>query len=283
MTSSTAPISIVTGGGTGIGRALALQLSSHGRRVLICGRRLEPLVETQKLGSTGTIEWIQCDVSTSAGAEAILSRVKELEGRVAHLVQNAAILGPVDRISDVDMSQWQKTFDINVHGPLRLVQTLLPHFDSGARILHISSGAAHSAIDGWGAYCCSKAAFHMLYQILRSELGRRGLLVGSVRPGVVDTPMQAVIRGSSEDAFPALARFKSLHEHSRGAAEGPAPAGAGAEAATAAPPPKDGLDSPANVGVFLRWLLCSTSDEEFAAAEWDVRDAAHFHRWASAE
>ena len=113
----------------------------------------------------------------------------------------------------------------------------------------------------------------MAYRVLRDELAPRGISVGSVRPGVVDTDMQTVIRGGDSSVFPALARFEALKT-----AADAAPA-----RAPGAPPPATALDTPENCAVFLAWLLLETAADEFSASEWDIRDAAHQARWALAQ
>eukprot|EP00957_Ditylum_brightwellii_P005530 424079-Ditylum_brightwellii.AAC.1 len=85
---------------------------------------------------------------------------------------------------------------VNMEGPLFLTQALLPKLKAatttigGARVLHISSGASQKPYRGWGPYCTSKAGLNMIYRVLREELQPHNIHVGSVRPGVVDTPMQ---------------------------------------------------------------------------------------------
>jgi Dehydrogenases with different specificities (related to short-chain alcohol dehydrogenases) len=140
-------------------------------------------------------------------------------------------------------------------GPLFLTKALLPRLipdnveeERGGRVLHISSGAAHYPYRGWGAYCTSKAAFHMLYRSLALELSPLGVSVGSARPGVVDTPMQDLIRQKSEQELPDVSRFRQLKDQGT-------------------------LMDPSEVAIFLDWLLNETNDVEFSEKEWDVREA----------
>ncbi|WP_440995465.1 SDR family NAD(P)-dependent oxidoreductase [Arhodomonas sp. SL1] len=235
-------ISIVTGGGSGIGRALALRLAGGGMPVLVVGRR-DGALEATAAAATG-IETVVADVGSEAGRSAVVAAVGGR--RVRYLVHNAGVLEPVGPLARVGLAQWRANQAVNVEGPLFLTQGLLPLL-SGGRVLHISSGAAHRAIPGWGAYCTAKAALHMLYAVLREELAEQGIAVGSLRPGVVDTQMQALIRGQDEEDFPAVEHFRALK--AQGA-----------------------LESPERVAAFAAAVLAETDETSFSAQEWDIRE-----------
>lgn len=244
---------LITGGGSGIGAALAKHYVSEAFDVVIVGRTrasLEAIAET----APNNITYVVADVSTPEARRKIVSGVPK--GRkLKAVIHNAALLKPVVPLSDMILSDFRYHMAVNVEGPLFLTQALLPKLESGSRILHISSGAAHKAYKGWGAYCTSKAALNMLYRSLDLELKDQGIRVGSVRPGVVDTPMQGQVRESSKDAFPDLPRFEALK--------------------------KDGaLEKPETVAKFLFWLLNTVEAEAFAAEEWEIRDEEqHKNAW----
>lgn len=237
---------IITGGGSGIGRALTHTLAARGLRCLILGRRLNALEETR----AAYPEQIQIKALDLAHDDAPQELLKALpEGtRVTHLVHNAAILEPVTSAANISRAAWRKHMAVNLDAPLFLTQALLPHMAEEARILHISSGAAHGAYRGWTSYCTSKAALFMLYQCLNLELSDAQIHVGSVRPGVVDTPMQDTVRQSDPDAFPNLPRFLDLKQSGK-------------------------LATPEAVGKFLAWYLLDTPHHVFTEAERDYRDA----------
>lgn len=231
---------IVTGAGTGLGRAMALKLAGAGIPVIGVGRRVEPL-DSLEDEAEGQITTLSADVGLPEGRQAIADAVGG--GRVRFLVHNAGVLEPVGPLSEVSLKDWRYSQAINVEAPLFLTQQLLPVL-RGGRVLHISSGAAHRSIPGWGAYCTSKAALHMLYMVLRDELREQGIAVGSLRPGVVDTPMQALIREQPETRFPAVEQFRELK--SSGA-----------------------LHDPDAVADFVVYLLTAVDAEGFAAQEWE--------------
>lgn len=241
-------LAIVTGGGTGLGRAIAQELAQHGYPILVVGRRAEPLQETAGL-IAGACETVAADIATAAGREAVAATVGDRS--IAFLVHNAAVLDPVGLLADISEPEWRQAMQINVDAPLFLTQALLPRL-SGGRILHISSGAARSPLAGWGAYCVSKAAFYMLYQMLNAE--HSDISTGSLRPGVVDTPMQELIRSQDEDQFPAVERFRNLYAAGQ-------------------------LRPPAEVASFAGWLLTATEDAAFRQHEWDINESTHTAAW----
>lgn len=248
-------VSIITGGGSGLGRELAKRLVSRSKPVLIAGRREDKLIETKESCSNpDLVRTIVADISQSDGREAIVNALEPNEG-VKALIHNAAVLEPVGKLMGMDPEQWRKHMETNLDGPLFLTKALLPRLkpdcveeNRGGRVLHVSSGAAHHPYLGWGAYCTSKAAFHMLYRSLSAELSPMGISVGSARPGIVDTPMQDLIRTKDEEDMPDVSRFRMLKEQGK-------------------------LVSPEEVAIFLDWLLNGTDDVQFSEKEWDIRDA----------
>ncbi len=237
-------IVVITGGGSGIGRALAQELALHQEmEVFIIGRHQEKLLETQA-ADKAHIRVIQADVSTATGRAKITEALVSENG-IRFLVHNAAVLEPVAPLAKITLEEWRVHQKINVEGPLFLSQSLLPKL-KGGRILHISSGAAHQPYAGWGAYCTSKAALYMIYQVLKEELYDFGIAVGSARPGVVDTPMQDNVRQADKTIFPNIDKFIQLKESNQ-------------------------LFSAEDVARFLTHLLIKTSADAFSEKEWDIR------------
>jgi NAD(P)-dependent dehydrogenase (short-subunit alcohol dehydrogenase family) len=255
-------ITVITGGGTGIGKAIAKRLISRSQPVLICGRRIEPLLETKNSCSKPELlRTVLADISTTQGREDVRNALHKDE-QVSALIHNAAVLEPVSKLINVDLDSWREHMAINVEGPLFLTKILVdrlkPSSSSrvGGRVLHLSSGAAHHPYNGWGPYCTSKAALHMVYRILANELAPLGIPVGSIRPGIVDTPMQDMIRQFDENVMPDVSRFKVMKD-------------------------QGALYDPDEVGLFIDWLLNETDDVEFSEKEWDIRDDQCRQRWQS--
>lgn len=245
------PLVLVTGAGSGIGRALAQQLIARGCDVLAIGRRAA-LLESLAAEHPGRVRPLALDVAAADAPERILAALGERAPR--YVVHNAATLDPAGSLAQLDRAAFGAHLETNLMAPLFLTQALLPRLGRGARVLHISSGAAHHALNGWGPYCMSKAALHMLTQCWNAELKDAGILVGSARPGVVDTPMQASIRELTPEAFPDVESFRRLK--SDGA-----------------------LLPPETVARFLAWMLLDADEEQFSGAERDVRDAALAKQW----
>ena len=244
-------LAVVTGGSSGLGRALARGLARTGARVLAVGRRAEALEETAS-ANPERIEPVAADISD---AEQRAHVVEAARGRkVRAVVHNAGVLEPVGPLKDVDLEAWRAAMAINLEAPVFLTQGLVPLMGRGSRILHVSSGAAHKPSQGWGAYCTSKAALFMVYQVYRDELWREGILVGSVRPGVIDTPMQEHIRSQTPERFPAVDRFIKLKENGQ-------------------------LHSPEEAADFVQWALLETGDKQFVEQEWNIADEDHYQRW----
>jgi hypothetical protein len=132
---------------------------------------------------------------------------------------------------------------------------------------------------GWGVYGITKAAFYQTFKVLSREFEHLGgkVVVGSFKPGTVDTAMQRTIREAPVENFPLVARFQSMKE--KGDQEPPS--------AKARPPPQGALDSPDNVAFFVEWLLLGTTDEEYSSRddnnEYDIRDAKLFPKWIPEE
>ncbi|MGV3587966.1 MAG: SDR family NAD(P)-dependent oxidoreductase [Adhaeribacter sp.] len=134
------------------------------------------------------------------------------------LVNNAGVLGEIGYIGSQPTDNFEFVFDVNVIGPAILMNTFLSaYYDQQCPkiILNISSGAGKRPMDGWSAYCASKAALDMLSLTCQKEqeLLGTGVKVFSLAPGVVDTAMQAHIREAESDQFSELERFKGLKEN----------------------------------------------------------------------
>ncbi len=236
-------LALVTGGGTGLGRALTLALAGRGMDVLAVARREGPLEET-RARDPARVRTLSADVATETGRAAIIGAVGGEP--LGCLVHNAGVLAPIGPLAEVSLEEWRRHQAINLEGPVFLTAGLLEPL-AGGRVLHISSGAAHRPYRGWGAYCTSKAALHMVYQIYREELAERDIAVGSVRPGVVDTPMQALIRDQSAERFPDRDRFVELKQSGK-------------------------LLDPERSAAGIVSLLLESTRADFVAQEWDIHD-----------
>lgn len=193
-------VALVTGGGRGIGRAVALGLADSGARVAVLARSADEVDETvaliEKLGKPGLR--VPADVNAPDELDAALHAIGGEWGSVEVLVNNAAVVWPLGPSVEVDLDAWETALAINVTAAARLSFAVLPAmFQRGwGRIANVSSGiAAHPAgMLRANAYATSKAALEAHTLNLAAELAGSGVTVNVFRPGSVDTAMQAWIR-----------------------------------------------------------------------------------------
>ncbi|MCX5194772.1 SDR family oxidoreductase [Streptomyces sp. NBC_00249] len=182
-------IILVTGGGTGIGRATARAFAEGGDRVVVVGRRPGPLEETAA-GHAGAIHPLPDDVSAPGGPERIVARVLETHGRIDVLVNNAGIVrgGPLGSLTAEDVSAQLAT---NLVAPVLLTQAALPALEAagGGVVVNISTAVAQRGWPGSSVYAASKAALDCLTRSWAVELAPRGVRVAAVAPGAVETPI----------------------------------------------------------------------------------------------
>jgi 3-oxoacyl-[acyl-carrier protein] reductase len=183
--SDTPELVVVTGGGSGMGRAIALRQAHAGATVLIAGRREGPLAETATRSPDGRIQTVVADVSTPAGAERLAAAV---DGRpITGVVTAAGGQGPF-RTYEPDLASveraWAEALRTNFTTTLLTVEALAPLVaDTRGRVVLISST---SALDGRGGpYATAKAAVHGYGRDLAARLGRRGIAVNILAPGFV--------------------------------------------------------------------------------------------------
>jgi NAD(P)-dependent dehydrogenase (short-subunit alcohol dehydrogenase family) len=186
-------VAVVTGGGTGIGRAFAVALAQRGMEVWIVGRRIAPLHDAlEALGGGGHAR--ACDVTKAEDVAALAAEVGAEAGRLHLLINNAAILGPVATLEHTPADAFAEVMDVNVDGVFRVTQALLPLLRlgaPGAQIVNLSSGVGRQGRARWGGYAASKFAVEGLTQVWADELQGTGIAVNAINPGGTRTSMRA--------------------------------------------------------------------------------------------
>lgn len=198
---------VVTGGGTGIGRAAALAFADQGAaHVIVTGRRPERLAEVAALHPA--VRPVTADVTEPEGTEAVAAAVEECGGTLDVLVHNAGVFrfSPLDAM---DPATVREVMDINLIGPMLLTARLLPALRTpGGSIVLVSSRAGHNPTPGGSAYAASKAGVHSLTRTWAAELASRGIRVNAVAPGFVKTEAYAA-NGLTEE------QVNGLFEHAK--------------------------------------------------------------------
>jgi benzil reductase ((S)-benzoin forming) len=205
------PLVFVTGGSSGIGRALVETMPWPGARVLNLSRR----------PSSGT-EHVAVDLATPAGwqqaADCFASELARFDGELAVLVQAAGTLTPIRFAGEGDAALYRSNVLLNSAAPQILGDAFLRALHAGPAgtsgwLLCIGSGASRNAYEGWSGYCAGKAATDHWVRTAGAEQARRGdrCRLLCVAPGVVATPMQAEIRATAARDFPDVEHFHELH------------------------------------------------------------------------
>ncbi|MFN2292733.1 MAG: SDR family NAD(P)-dependent oxidoreductase, partial [Anaerolineae bacterium] len=209
------PTVIVTGASRGLGAAAARLAAQLGADVVLTARTEESLQavagEIEQAGGQALV--VAGDVSRPEDCRQVVERTVERFGGIDGLVNNAGILEPIRPISEAEAEAWRKNWAVNVLGPVMMCQAALPYLrKSKGRVVNVSSGAAINAVEGWGAYCVSKAAINHLTRMLAAE--EPNVTSIAFRPGVVETGMQKTIREQGAEGMPRAQyeRFVRYHE-----------------------------------------------------------------------
>ncbi len=186
---------IVTGASSGLGAAIACWLAKLGTRIVLVARNADRLKQTsQQIRRLGGISLIvSADVADADACREVVNTTLKRYQRIDALVNNAGIIAPLANIAEADISGWRTAIDVNLLGPFYLTHFALASITSvNGRIINVSSGAANIPLPAASAYCASKAALTHFTRVLAAEVAE--ITAISIRPGVVDTPMQDQIR-----------------------------------------------------------------------------------------
>ncbi|MEM8650925.1 MAG: SDR family oxidoreductase [Pseudomonadota bacterium] len=191
---------LITGASAGIGAAAARELAKHGVKLVLVARSVEAIeelaAEIKADGRKATA--VPCDVSDHAAMTAAVKTCVNEYGSIDILVNNAGVIDPISRLTESDPEDWGNSIDINLKGVYNGLHNALPQMEgqkSGV-VINISSGAANQPLEGWSAYCASKAAARMLTRAAHLEYAAKGIRVVGLSPGTVATEMQVKIKAS---------------------------------------------------------------------------------------
>ncbi|WP_417475394.1 SDR family oxidoreductase [Leisingera sp.] len=188
---------VITGASRGIGADAARQFAAAGANLALLARSAEALDDlAAEIG--GNVLVAACDVSDHAAVTEALGKAHQRFGSLDVLINNAGVIEPIARLEDTDPAAWAKLIDINLTGVFNGIRAALPLMKpaGGGTIITVSSGAAHNALEGWSAYCSSKAGAAMLTRALDLEERANGIRAMGLSPGTVATQMQRDIKAS---------------------------------------------------------------------------------------
>lgn len=185
---------IVTGGGRGIGRAIAWRFAAEGAAVLVAARTEAQVraVAEEIIAAGGRAAWIVADVAGEDDCARVVQAAKSKLGAVSILVNNAGEYGPVKPIEEIEPAEWDRVIAVHLRGAYLLTRLVLPGMyarGSGA-ILNISSLSAKSAFPWGSPYAAAKAGMLGMTRVTAAEAARKGVRVNAICPGpVTETKM----------------------------------------------------------------------------------------------
>jgi len=191
-------VALITGGGTGMGQAIAKVFAQEGAKVIVAGRREEPLKETVEdiRAQGGQANYLRSDVSQWDNAKAMVDFTVQKFGQVDILVTSAGIIRRTEKIEETTEEQWYSQIDINLKGTFAVIKFALPHMmkQKQGSIIAISSTSAYYAASGYGTYCASKGGVSALIRCVALQYASYGIRANALCPGMVHTPMAYVDR-----------------------------------------------------------------------------------------
>jgi NAD(P)-dependent dehydrogenase (short-subunit alcohol dehydrogenase family) len=187
---------VVTGASRGIGASVARVFADAGANVALMARSAASLEAlAAEIGARALA--LPCDVADFAAVEAALAKAKSQFGALDILIANAGMIDPIARLTESDPADWAHLIQVNISGVFNIMRAGVPMMNKqGGTVISVGSGAARRPLEGWSAYCSSKAGSLMLMRALDLEERENGLRVMSLSPGTVATQMQREIKAS---------------------------------------------------------------------------------------
>ena len=191
-------VAIVTGGSSGIGRAIAERFASEGANVIIVGRHEDTLKEVS--GTNDKISYVVGDMTDSGAVQKVIDTAKDKFGRIDILVNNAGWC-PVQPITEITVEDYDKAFDLDVRSVVDLTTRALPFIiENKGSIINLSSvGATHPGVN-LSMYVGAKAAIENFTRVWALELADKGVRVNAIAPGAIDTNIWNVPGLSEEES-----------------------------------------------------------------------------------
>lgn len=204
----------ITGTTGGLGQAL-LEVFKEDRIISITRREVDTDIDLYKAHHVDFLDETALEIKITE----IFNSIDPAEGDEIFLINNAGSVDPIKSVENMDANGYLDSYKVNVLAPALLIKGFIKafkHLDAVKNILTVSSGAAVKPMEGWGAYCSTKAAVNMLSGVTRAETKDFSSPVhaATFRPGVIDTEMQETIRSSDPKEFPNIDKFKNYKSES---------------------------------------------------------------------
>ena len=193
---------LLTGASGAIGKATALELAKHKYHVVLLARskqKIDTLAdEINQADGDGSASAYQLDVADIKSTRDTLTEIINTHGAVYGVVNNAGTIDPIASIDHADPIEFANCFNTNLIGAWNVAACCLTSMTQAKTgvIINISSGAADKVLEGWAAYCSSKAALKVITKFINFEYNDKGIQAYGFRPGLVLSAMQEKIRAS---------------------------------------------------------------------------------------
>ena len=204
---------VVTGVSKGLGEAIAAELLGRGFQVIGIGRSAPKRLESS------AFRLVAADLVDHASLSAVADELfDELAGRTIGsiaVINNAAVAGPAGTFGRLDDDDIVASVATNLAAPMIVANAFVRAFATVAedrRLINVSSGAAAHPIPGGGVYCVAKAGLEMLTSMIAAEQPVGGVRAITIRPGIIDTPMQQFMRSQPAERLPSVGMFKTFHD-----------------------------------------------------------------------
>ena len=213
-------VALVTGGGRGIGEAVAVVLARDGARVVLAARTRAELerVAARVRAVGGQADVVTGDVSRPEDVAAMTQAALTPSGHIDILVNAAGMYGPIGPLWEVEAGAWWRALEVNLRGTFLCCHAVLPHMVASRRgkIINFSGGGATSPLARFTAYGVSKTAVVRLTETLAEEVKEYNVQVNAIAPGAVDTRLQDEVLSAGERAGDLFRRIRRLRETGEG-------------------------------------------------------------------
>lgn len=210
-------VALITGGGRGIGKAIAMAYARQGAKLALCARTAAELEQTvtELRGLDADAAGWSCDVSLEAPVKELVANVQKSFGRIDVLVNNAGVMTRPVPITELEVRKWDYTIAVNLRGPFLITRSVLPIMmkQKSGSIINVSSTVGRGAYANFIAYATSKWGLEGFTQTLAAEARSGNIRVNSVEPGYVATKLTGYHGSKPEsvtDVFVHLASDESV-------------------------------------------------------------------------